>query len=329
MRAVMLLMGLWALCSTSALAATPSVSAPCSPGSAPPPTSTDRLVFDEDLRVSRCEHLHGDAVVLFGDAQVDGVVHGDVVVIFGDLNLGADAQVKGDIATFSGTIHRAPQTLILGDRIQLPELRGGSVPSLVGRLSGSDSPPPPSGSEPSLKVSKTRSLSNPLASQPLWLRIATAVLSSLLLFLVGHFFLWIAPQRARNLRRTLEASPGTSLLMGAVVTLALGLLSSVLLISIVGWAALPFIGLGAASATAIGMGGVLEALGDRIPLPDRLRSRSADLILGALILTGLSCVWAFGGIPGGIAAGGLAAMSCAAIGAAVLSLLGNRAYAAS
>ncbi len=327
MRPAMLLLGLWALGSTSALAATPSASVPCPPDSAPTATSEGQIFFNEDLRVTRCEHLHGDVVVLRGDAQVDGVVHGDIVVVFGDLNLGAGAQVKGDVAALSGSIHRAPQTLVLGDRVQFPEL-GLSVSSLAGRLSG-PTPAPPSGSEPVLEVSGKRSLSSPLASQPLWLRLATAILSSLLLFLVGHFFLWIAPLRARNLRRTLEASPGTSLLMGAVVTLALGLLCSVLLISIVGWAALPFIGLGTATVTALGMGGLLEALGDRVPLPHRLRSRSADLILGALILTGLSCIWAIGGIPGGIAAGSLAGMSCAAMGAAVLSSLGKRAYSAS
>ncbi len=327
MRPAMLLLGLWALGSTSALAAAPSPPTPCPPDSAPTATSEDHIFFGEDVRVTRCEHLHGDVVVLFGDAQIDGVVHGDLVVVFGDLNLGAGAQVKGDVAALSGTIHQAPQTVVLGDRVQLPEL-GVSLSSLSGRLNDPVSAPPP-GSHPSLEVAGERSLSNPLAGQPRWLRLATTILSSLLLFLVGHFFLWIAPERARNLRRTLEASLGTSLLMGAVVTLALGLLCSVLLISIVGWAALPFIGLGAASATALGMGGLLEALGDRVPLPHRLRSRSADLILGALVLTGLSCIWALGGIPGGIAAGCLVGMSCAAMGASVLSSLGKRAYSAS
>ena len=322
MRPAILLLGLWVLGSTSALAATP-----CPPDDPPAVASEDHILFGEDLRVARCEHLHGDVVVLFGDAQVEGVVHGDLVVVFGDLSLGASAQVKGDVAALSGTIQQTPQTLVLGDRVQLPEL-GVSLSSLAGRLSDPTAEPP-SGSEPSISVSGKRSLSNPLASQPLWLRLTTAVLSSLLLFLVGHFFLWIAPQRARNLRRTLEASPGASLLMGAVVTLALGLLSSVLLISIVGWAALPFIGLGATSATALGMGGLLEALGDRVPLPHRLRSRSADLVLGALILTALSCIWALGGLTGGIAAGGLAGMGFAAIGAAVLSSLGKRAYSSS
>jgi len=254
-------------------------------------------------------------------------VHGDVVVVFGDLRLGASAQIKGDVAVISGTIQQAPQTLVLGDRVQLPELLVG-LSSLAGRLNA-PATATPSTSESVIEVAGKRSLSNPLASQPLWLRLATAVLSSLVLFLVGHFFLWIAPQRARNLRRTLEASPGSSLLMGAVVTLGLGLICSVLLISIVGWAALPFIGLGTVSTTAIGMGGLLEALGDRIPLPHRLRSRSTDLLLGALILTSLSCLWAFGGIPGGIAAWSLAGMSCAALGAVVLSSLGKRAYSVS
>jgi hypothetical protein len=282
------------------------------------------VVFGRDLLIERCDHIRGDVVVLFGDAQVDGIVHGDIVVLFGDLKLGPTAQIEGDAVAVSGTLHRAPQTVVLGGSAQLPELQT-SAGSLAGRLTGSRTSTT-GFDEPSLAITGERSLSSPLSAQPLWLRLSTAVLSSLLLFLVGHFFLWIAPARARNLRRTLEAAPGTSLLMGGVVSLALGLLCSLLLISIIGWAALPFVGLAAATATAVGMGGLLEALGDRIPLPLGLRSRSSDLILGTLLVAALGCLWAFGGLIGGLAGVCLTVMSCAAMGAAVLSSLGKRAF---
>jgi hypothetical protein len=74
------------------------------------------------------------------------------------------------------------------------------------------------------------------------------------------------------------------------------------------------------------MGGLLEAIGDRLPLPVRLRSRSADLIGGCILLSLLSCVTVVGGPVGTLGALVLAAMFVAAIGAAVLSSLGGRAY---
>jgi len=320
----LLLVGLWALCFPMHAGAAGPSAAPCPPDTSVSDRSGDRVVFGNDLRIERCDHIRGDIVVLFGDAQVDGIVHGDIVVLFGDLKLGPSAQVEGDAVALSGTLHRAPQTVVLGGSAQLPELQA-SAGSLAGRLSGSHTSTTGS-DEPSLAINGERSLSSPMSAQPLWLRLSTAVLSSLLLFLVGHFFLWIAPARARNLRRTLEAAPGTSLLMGGVVSLALGLLCSLLLISIIGWAALPFVGLAAAIATSVGMGGLLEALGDRIPLPLGLRSRSSDMILGTLLVAALGCLWAFGGLIGGLAGVCLAVMSCAAMGAAVLSSLGKRAF---
>lgn len=320
----LLFVGLSALCFPAAAGAAGPAASPCPPETSVGAGSGDRVVFGRDLRIERCEHIRGDVVVVFGDAAVDGIVHGDIVVVFGDLNLGATAQIEGDAVAVSGTLHRAPQTVVLGGSAQLPELQT-SAGSLAGRLTGSRTSSTRA-DEPSLDITGERSLSSPLSAQPLWLRLSTAVLSALLLFLVGHFFLWIAPARSRNLRRTLEAAPGTSLLMGGVVSLALGLLCSLLLISIIGWAALPFVGLAAATATAVGMGGLLEALGDRIPLPLGLRSRSSDLILGALLVAAIGCLWAFGGLIGGLAGLSLAAMSCAAMGAAVLSSLGKRAF---
>jgi hypothetical protein len=305
----------------SLLAAVPS---PCSGEGGLVELPGDRVLFGQDLTVARCERIGGDVVMFFGDARIDGAIGGDIVVLFGDLNLSSTAQVDGDAVVTSGSMTVDPGARLHGDRGQLPEL-GKSAGALVSKLSTG----PNAASEPieaSLDIQGSRSLSNPLASQPLWLRLATALLGSLLIFIVGHFFLWIAPLRARNLRRTLEASPGTSLLMGGIVCLALGLISALLIVSIVGWLALPFVGLGAAVLTALGMGGLLEALGDRLPLPLRLRSRSSDLIAGAVLVAGLSCLWAFGGTAGSLAGLALGAMGWAAIGASVLSSVGKRAY---
>ena len=284
----------------------------------------DLVVVGKDVSIHACDHVLGDVVVIVGDATVAGRVDGDVVVVFGDLQLDSHARVAGDAVVTGGTLQMSPTANVLGDTGHVPEA-SSSARSVAGRLTGAAS-----GSSEmqgvTLDLDSERQLSNPLAEQPVWLRIATALLASLLLFIVGHFFLWIAPERARNLRRTIEASPGTSLIMGGVISLALILLSVLLFISIIGWIALPFVGLGAALLTALGMAGLLEALGDRLPLPVRLRSRSSDLIAGAVLLSSLSCLSAAGGTLGVIAGLVIGGMLCAAVGASVLSSLGGRAY---
>jgi hypothetical protein len=300
------------------------VASPCPPGETVAQVGDDLVLISEDLTVGPCEEIDGDVVVLSGDAHIAGRVSGDVVVVFGDLQLDPLAQIGGDAVVAGGALNQAPESKVQGDTGELPQLQQHALG--VSAWLARPEVPSVASKAPSIEVDGERTLSSPFTGQPAWLRVTTSLLACLLVFLVGHFFLWLAPERARNLRRTIEAAPGTSLLMGSIVSVALSLVSIVLFISIIGWVALPFVGLGAALVAALGMGGLLEAIGDRLPLPVRLRSRSADLIGGCILLSLLSCVTVVGGPVGTLGALVLAAMFVAAIGAAVLSSLGGRAY---
>ena len=146
------------------------------------------------------------------------------------------------------------------------------------------------------------------------------------LMVAGLLFMSVWPERSRNLRRTVEASPWGSLMMGALVSLGLGLVSVLLLITVVGALALPILGLVVFVGWLIGVTGLLEAFGDRLPMPERLRSRGWDFIAGTSLFGFLALLWALGGGFAVLAFMGLMVVGFIGVGATVLSGLGRSPY---
>ncbi|MCP4867675.1 MAG: hypothetical protein GY898_03035 [Proteobacteria bacterium] len=155
------------------------------------------------------------------------------------------------------------------------------------------------------------------------LDLALALIGCVALLGVGLFFLTIAPERTRNLRRTIEASPGTSLIVGSLASLGLGLLTAVLVLTCVG---APLLGGFTMLLWAAGMTGLLEAVGDRLPLPESMRSRGWDLVAGVTLFAGLSVLGTSGGWLSLLAFVVALGLGSTAIGGAVLSGLGRAPY---
>lgn len=143
------------------------------------------------------------------------------------------------------------------------------------------------------------------------------------LLAVGLFLLTVAPERTRNLRRTIEASPGTSLLVGSLASLGLGLLTTVLVLTCVG---APLLGAFTMVLWAAGMTGLLEAIGDRLPLPESMRTRGWDFVAGVTLFAGLGVVGTSGGWLSALAFVIALGLGSTAIGGAVLSGLGRAPY---
>lgn len=287
--------------------------------------SSDRTALSEDVRVEAGERVDGDVVVVAAGAHIAGEVTGDVVVVAGDVVVEGSGVVGGDLVVTGGNLVVREGARLSGDRVEITSL-SIAAGDLLGKLNGASSASPPAPDAPLIEVHGERSLSNPMALQPTWLRVTTGVLCSMLLLVLGHLFMWLFPERSRNLRRTIEASPGTSLAMGGLVTIGLTLVAILLFVSLVGWAALPLLAVGALALGTIGLAGLFEALGDRMPLPFRLRSRSADFVAGTFVFMALSVTWALGGLPGLLASVVLLAMTCAGLGASILSSAGKRPY---
>lgn len=283
----------------------------------------DRVSFGADLEVGPDENIRGDVVVFGSDARVLGRVQGDVVILGGDLELGPGAVVQGDLALAGGDLVRAAGAQVQGSVIGVSDA-GLSADRLAGRLDGA-STSVQSGS--ALLEVRQGDGGDVARTGPGFIGSLTPpLLLCAVLMVAGLLFMSVWPERSRNLRRTVEASPWASLMMGALISLGLGLVSLLLLITVVGALALPIVGLIVLVAWLVGITGLLEAFGDRLPMPDRLRSRGWDFIAGVSLFALLAVLWAVGGGFAALAVCGLLVLGFIAIGATVLSGLGRSPY---
>ncbi|MEE2830228.1 MAG: hypothetical protein VX498_13655 [Myxococcota bacterium] len=283
-----------------------------------------QVSWGTDVEVGADEALQGDVVVIGADAQIEGSVSGDVVVVGGDLKLGPSARIGGDAVVTAGKLNLAAGAQVEGDKVELADT-AMATESLVGQLSSATATAA-SKRPPAVELQGDRPITSPMATQSFGLRTVSALVGATLLLILGHLFLWLCPIRTRNVRRTIEASPGRALLVGGMVSLALGLLGLLLFVSLIGWPALPILGLVVFVLWTMGLTGLCEAIGDRFPLPLRLRSRSGDLVVGTLVFMLLLLAWAVGGTVGTVAILLLLLTGCVAIGSVLLSSAGKRPY---
>ncbi len=282
----------------------------------------DRVSFGSDVEIGADEDIRGDVVVLGADARVLGTVRGDVVIVGGDLELGPEAQVLGDLALAGGDLVRASGARVEGSLVGVSDA-GFSAGSVTGQMDGA-----------SASVESGAALLEVRPDAPELVRESPGFVGSLapplllcaVLMVAGLLFMSVWPERSRNLRRTVEASPWASLMMGGLVCVGIGLVSLLLLITVVGALVLPVVGLVVLTAWLVGVTGLLEAFGDRLPMPDRLRSRGWDFIAGVSLFVLLAIMWAAGGMLAFLGFCGLMIVGFTGIGATVLSGLGRNPY---
>ena len=265
--------------------------------------AADRLSVGSDVHVPSGEVVDGDMVVVGADAHIDGEVRGDVVVVGGDLLVGPGAAVGGSSVAVLG-----------GDTVSAEALSSSlasapPTPASSAAATGENAPTP-SGASPSL--------SSGGASLAAWAG------STAFVVVLGLLFLSTWPEHSRNLRRTVEAAPLHALLVGGLVSLAIGLVMTVLAVTVVGLLAWPLVGTVALAAWLAGITGVSEALGDRLPGPGR--GRGGRFVLGAVVLSAPGLLWAVGGLAAFLGAVAAAIISALAVGATVISGLGRRPY---
>ena len=297
--------------------------APSSPLPQPAPDTTVRA-HDADrprdaVRIGQsltleAGHTLRDAVVVMGDARIDGRVTGQVVVILGTLELGPSAHVESETVVVGGQARVAPGARIDGD---LTVVAGGADLPAQFAIGGTTSIV---GTDTLGRTFQavvpwfTRGL---LLGRPLvpdltwvWLVFAAFVLVQGLVHLLAH-------EPVTLVTTTLQRRPFTSLVAGLAVLMAWGPVSVLLIITVVGILVLPFAGLTLLAAGLVGRVAVARALGFGIWRADDPTAHGPALrsfVLGTLVIAGAYLVPVLGLLSYGL-------ISLAAVGAAVLTLI--------
>jgi len=181
-----------------------------------------------------------NAVAVFGNTYVDSAVGGQAIAIFGDVVLGPDAVVNGDTIAFGGTIERDPAAVIHGDTQEI---------SLPGQFSRFEWLRP--------WFQKCLLYGRPLAFEP-GLGWAWTVAFGFLTFYI--LLALIFPGSISKCVATLEAHPGQSLLAALLTMLLTPIAIMLMIVTVIGIAAVPFVGIALFFAGLFGKAVVLAVL---------------------------------------------------------------------
>jgi uncharacterized RDD family membrane protein YckC len=184
------------------------------------------------------------AVAIFGDTYVNSRVGDAAVAVFGNLELGPEAEVDGDIVAVGGTIKRDPQAVV----------HGGSREVVIGEGIG--------GFE-WLKtyVNKCVLYARPLAFEP-GLGWAWAIAFGFLAFYVVLALMFSGA--VEKCVETIETQPGQTVVASFMTVVLVPVLMLLLLISVIGIAIMPFVGMALLCAGLFGKAVILAALGRRV-----------------------------------------------------------------
>ncbi len=293
-----------------------NAAAPALPALPAPPEAPDQAEPDQDWRSNRHENHpvifsdfvvdagvtnHGDAVVLkgttkidgvqthdsvtiCGDAKINGTVKHDLVVVLGSVELGPQAEVDGEIVVVGGHLQRAPgakihRTPTVIDPGRIPGLGGVTEWITDGLLLGRPLP---------------------------FVKWAWVVAG--LFLLINLLLLVLFPRPLQACVDTVERQPIGSLFAGILMKLLVGLLTFLLIISMIGIVVVPFLLAALVVAFLFGKVTIYRYVGQQLGRQahlDFLRAPAFALLLGTAIFYLLYTVpilgfvtWGFTGLFG-------------------------------
>jgi uncharacterized RDD family membrane protein YckC len=229
--------------------------------------------------------LHGDSVTVSGDAKVNGVISGDLVVVLGNVELGPDAQIDGQVVVVGGSLKRDPAAKLQEEPIVIDT---GKVPGFRGSVDWI-----------------TKGL---LLGRPLPFGVGLAWIVAGICLLVNLLLLLLFPRPLQACVDTVERQPIGSFFTGILVKLLSGLLIALLIVSMVGIIAVPFVLAALVVAFLFGKITIYRYVGQQLGRQIGLGAVQAPalaLILGTAIFYLLYAVpflgfvaWGFSGIFG-------------------------------
>ncbi len=242
-----------------------------------------RVGFGRSVSVAEDEVVE-KVVVYGGAAKIDGRVLGNVTVFGGELALGPAARVGGNVDTFGGSVTRHPDARIEG------QVR------TIGSMRFEDADPATQGASEDaadwegvyLDTEAARGGAVDAAPEAEVRTRAAGFLSWFAtLFIVGFLASMLAPERMKVVQKQIRGAPGISLAVGLAATVALGPLTVLLLITLVGIPiALLVVWPAAFLSAGVGFAALAFEVGARIPLFRGRKSQAIVLALGlgALLL---------------------------------------------
>ena len=203
-------------------------------------------VNDAVVSVLGSAHVTGkvgdSAVAVIGSVYVNSEVSGDVVAVLGNVELGPEAKVHGDVVVVGGELTRDPNAII-----------DGRVQNVFGVEWASFEWLRP-------WVERCLLYGRPLAFAP-GLGWAWGIALGLLALYL--FMAFVFRSAVDKCVQTLEAQPGHSILAALVLTLSVPVLFVLLVITVLGIAAVPFLAIAVICAAVFGKVVVLAAIGRR------------------------------------------------------------------
>jgi len=217
-----------------------------------------------DTRVTG--EVSDSAVAVLGNAYIDGKVDGDAVTVLGNMELGPHAEIDGDVVAVGGTVQRDPAAVV-----------HGGVHNVLGSVGGVDW----------LRAWVRHCLlyARPLALAP-GLGWAWGLAFAFLALYTGLALLF--REGVTRCVHTFETQPGRSVLAALITMLLTPVLVTLLFVTVIGIAAVPFVVFALFCAGLFGKAVMLAWLGGRVTGRQRVGPMShpavAVLIGGALVL---------------------------------------------
>ncbi|HEX4051230.1 MAG TPA: RDD family protein [Steroidobacteraceae bacterium] len=203
----------------------------------------------------------GDVVSVLGSTYIDSHVSGDATAVLGSLKLGPHAQIDGDATAVGGQLIRDPGAVVHGGVQQV----GPNASMNLGPLTP--------------WVRHALMLLRPLAIGPGlgWAWGVAGVFLALYLLLA-----FLAPRGIERCVQSLELHPGPTLLAALACVLLTPPLIMLLVVTVIGIAAVPVVVLALFCAALFGKAAALAWLGGRF-MPRRSPAEPLSMVLAVLI----------------------------------------------
>ena len=214
-----------------------------------------------------------DVVAVLGNVYVNSKVGHDVVAVAGNVELGPQAEVGGEVTTVGGKVMRDPAAVV----------RGGTKDLSLGVTAGGFDWVRP-------WIDHCLRYARPLALAPGLGWAWTIAMLSLLSYVLTA---WLMPRAVDRCVTTLETHPGHSLLAALLASLATPILFILLVITVIGILAIPFVGIALLCASFFGKLVMLAWLGRRMTASFNSGApvhAALATLLGGILVTILYCV---------------------------------------
>ncbi|MBI5066636.1 MAG: hypothetical protein HZB56_00230 [Deltaproteobacteria bacterium] len=220
-----------------------------------------------------------EVVVLRGSATLEpGSTAQQVVAVLGGVNLGEGVSVDGDVVAVLGDIHVHPGARVGGDAVSVGGkliIDEGAV--VEGQQVSVDVPGIASilGSESLVSKAKERSLS---------FRIGGVIAQFAAFFALGLLFLLLAPRRLDSVAASLSHRPLKTVLTGLLGTIALPVLTLLLVVTVIGIPLVAVQVIGILVAAILGYTALALFLGRALPIHTDRGGQVLRLALGTALM---------------------------------------------